>query len=170
VQKAGGEETPPLVCAYGRGAEVASPMKYVESRGLGEGDAACHHGQKDQNVDCDQSDRDGVRTARTGREGLLGEGLLGEGLGDGSVVHVSTVLALCRWRRGLESGGVRLCECRFAARRAALPSVRAIPDSRAGANGAVPYLLRESKCRYQLLARKGTSLRPKHCTNDPVLA
>jgi hypothetical protein len=28
-------------------------------------------------------------------------GVLGEGFGDGSVVHVSTVLALCRWRRGL---------------------------------------------------------------------
>ena len=94
VQKAGGEETPPLVCAYGRGAEVAAPLEYIERRGLGEGDAACHHGQEDQNVDYDQSDRDGVRTARTGRGGFLGEGF-----GDGSVVHVSTVLALCRWWR-----------------------------------------------------------------------
>ncbi len=42
-------------------------------------------GQKDQNVDRDQSDRDGVRTARTGRGGLLG---------NGGAVHVSTVLAL----------------------------------------------------------------------------
>jgi hypothetical protein len=40
VQKAGGEQTPPLVCAYGRGAEVAAPMEYVERRGLVEGDAA----------------------------------------------------------------------------------------------------------------------------------
>jgi hypothetical protein len=94
VQKAGGEETPPLVCAYGCGAEIAAPIEYINRRGLGEGDAACHHGQKDQNFDYDQSDRDGVRTARAGRGGFLGEEV-----GDGSLVHVSTVLALCGLRR-----------------------------------------------------------------------
>lgn len=56
---------PPLVCADGRGAEVSSPTEDVERRGLGEVDTACDHGEKDQDVDCDVSDREGVRTART---------------------------------------------------------------------------------------------------------
>jgi hypothetical protein len=95
VQKAGGEETPVLVSADGRRAEVAAPIEDVEGRGLGEGDAACHHGQEDQDVDGDQRDRDGVWIARSGDRGLPGERF-----GEGGAVHVSTVLALCWGGRG----------------------------------------------------------------------
>jgi hypothetical protein len=104
VNEGGGEQTPPLVFSDGGGAEVAAPVEYFLGRGRGEGDAACHHGQKDQSVDGDQGDGDGV-----GAGGRLLAGLLGRGFGDDAVVHSSTVLALI-WRslrvRGLEFDGI----------------------------------------------------------------
>jgi len=86
VKKAGGEQTPVLVGTDGRGAEVAAPVEYVEGSGLGEGDAACHHGEEDQHVGRDQGVGDGVGAGCAGSRGV--------GVGDGGVIHVSIVLAL----------------------------------------------------------------------------
>ncbi len=93
VEEAGGEEAPVLVGAEGGGAEVAAPEEDVAGGGLGEGDAAGDHGEEDEGVEGDESDRDGVGIARAGRGGLAGEGF-----GEGGVVHVFTVLALWGWR------------------------------------------------------------------------
>lgn len=98
MKKAGGEQTPPLMCAYGERAEVTAPVRHVERRRLGEGDAACHHGGKDQNVDPNQGVGDGIGTAGAGRAGLPGEGL------GGGVVHVSTVLTLPGFGTGMGGG------------------------------------------------------------------
>src|ERR1700709_2642355 len=81
VKKTAGEQTPPLMCAYGERAEVPTPVLDVKGCGLGEGDAACHHGGKDQNIDRDQGVGDRV-----------GTGGAGKAFGNGGVIHVSTVL------------------------------------------------------------------------------
>jgi len=86
------------MCAEGRRAEVAAPVEYVERRGLREGDAACHHGEEDQNVGRDQGVGDGVGT---GCAGFRGDG------GVVHVAHVSIVLALQLHRVVMQTVGVR---------------------------------------------------------------
>jgi hypothetical protein len=78
VNEAGGEQAPVFVPPDGVGGEVTAPIEHVLKRRLGEGDAARHHGCKDEYVDRDQGDRDGV----------------GVGAGGGGGLHVVIVLAL----------------------------------------------------------------------------
>lgn len=89
VQEAGGEQPPPLVRADGGGAVVATPVEDVERRGLGEGDAARHHGQEDQRVGRDERGGDGVGACQVAHAGALGGGFV-----DFGGMHASTVLAL----------------------------------------------------------------------------
>jgi len=92
VQKTGREQTPVLMGADGGGPEVAAPVEYVLRRGLGERDAAGHHGEENQHIDRDQRVGD-----RVGAGVAAQAGGLGGGFGDLGQGHASIVLALCEF-------------------------------------------------------------------------
>ena len=89
VEEGRGEETPVLMGSESVRGVVAAPTEDIEWGWFGEGQAARHHGEKDEGVGRDEGVGNGV-TVGLGRDCDAG-GRRGPGLGYG---HVVTVLAL----------------------------------------------------------------------------